>query len=268
MNYWKGFFSALVACSLAACMTVPISGRKAFNIVPMDLENSLGAQSYAEMLSKEKVSSDPKSNEIVTRVGQRIAAVANQPDYKWEFKVIDSNVQNAFCLPGGKIAVYKGLLPVAKNEAGLATVMSHEVVHAIARHGGQRISANLGLVGGMVALQATALKNNSNAQYIMAALGLGAQVGLMLPYGRSHETEADEVGQILMARAGYDPSESVHFWERFGETTKGAGAAVPEFLSTHPSSGKRVESLKEQLPKAQSEYNKASNKYGMGEAVQ
>ncbi|MEW6055840.1 MAG: M48 family metallopeptidase [Bdellovibrionota bacterium] len=259
------FLTLLLLLSFSACMTVPVSGRKAFNLIPEGIETSLGEQSFSSVLSKERESNDPRLNAIVTRVGQRIAAVSGRSDYNWEFKVIDSKEQNAFCLPGGKIAVYKGILSVAKNEAGLATVMSHEVVHAIARHGGQRISANLALVGGMVALENTALKNNPNGSYIMAALGLGTQVGLLLPYSRSHETEADEIGQVLMAQAGYDPAESIRFWQRFSEATK--GQSVPTFLSTHPSSQGRAENLREKLPAALQEYQRAPNQYSLGESI-
>lgn len=262
--YIRGIFAALFLCSLAACMTVPVSGRKAFNLIPEGVEKSMGAQSYSAMLEKERISNDARTNEFVRRVGARIAAVADKPDYSWEFKVIDSNVQNAFCLPGGKIAVYRGILPVTKNEAGLATVMAHEVTHAIARHGGQRISLQLGMIGGLVALQQTALKDNKNGLMIMALLGLGSQVGIALPYGRSQETEADEVGQTLMARAGYDPAESVAFWHRFAEVTK--GHSMPTLLSDHPSSESREENMRGRLPSAQAEYAKAQNHYGLGEA--
>lgn len=262
--FFVGALIVFAISSIVACMTVPVSGRQAFNIIPESMEMSLGEQSYTEVLKKEKISADAHYNAIVTRVGQRIAASADKPDYQWEFKVIDSNVQNAFCLPGGKIAIYRGILPVAKNEAGLATVIAHEVTHAIGRHGGQRISANIALVGGMVALQSTTLKDNKSGGYIMALLGLGTQVGIMLPYGRSQESEADEVGQILMARAGYDPAESVRFWNRFAQVTR--GQAPPAFLSDHPSSESREQDLRERLTQAQAEYAKAPNKYGVGES--
>ncbi len=263
MNHIACIISA-IPFLLVSCMTVPISERNAFNIIPESLELSLGAQSYEQMLSKEKISHDTRLNTIVSRVGSRIAAVSDRSDFKWEYKVIDSNVQNAFCLPGGKIAVYRGILPVTKNEAGLATVLGHEIAHAIARHGGQRISTSLAMTGGLAVLQSTALKENSNAPYIMAALGIGSQVGVMLPYGRMQESEADRIGQILMARAGYDPEESARFWKRFADATK--GHSVPTLLSDHPSSESREEDMRNQLPKAKEEYVKASNKYGLGES--
>ncbi|MGE4232258.1 MAG: M48 family metallopeptidase [Bacteriovoracia bacterium] len=249
---------------MLGCQTVPVSERKALNFIPESLEISLGNQSYDEVLKNEKISSEPHINALVTRVGKRIAAVSGRTDYEWEFKVIDSEVMNAFCLPGGKIAVYRGILPLAKNEAGLATVLGHEITHAIARHGGQRISANIAMVGGLVVLQGTVLEKNENAPMIMALLGLGSQVGVMLPYGRMQETEADEVGQILMAKAGYDPAESSRFWQRFGNISK--GSKVPELLSDHPSDEAREANMKDKLPRALTEYQKAPNHYGLGES--
>lgn len=260
---FNSFFLLLSLCVFQACMTVPVSGRKAFNLIPESLEKSLGEQSYTATISKEPLSQDKRLVEMVTKVGKRIAAVADKPDYQWEFKLIDKDVQNAFCLPGGKIAIYKGILPIAKNEAGLATVMAHEVVHAIARHGGQRISAGLGITAGIAALERTALKNNKNAPYIMAALGIAATGGIILPYSRMQESEADEIGQILMARAGYNPAESIAFWNRFGAVTK--GGSVPELLSTHPSSKSREENMKNHLPQAMKEYEKTLTKYDRGE---
>lgn len=251
--------------TIAACMTVPISGRKAFNLIPEAVEQSLGAQSYSSMLSKERVSGNQHYNEIVLRAGQRIAAVSGRSDFRWEFKVIESKEQNAFCLPGGKVAVYTGILPVMENEAGLAAVMGHEIAHALARHGGQRISASLAVMGGLVALQTTALKDNPNRNYIFAALGAGAAVGVILPYSRMQETEADEIGQVLMARAGYDPRESISFWQRFATAT--GGSKVPTFLSTHPSSTSRAENMQSKLSKAMEEYNRAPSKHGTGEKI-
>ena len=263
--YLKGFLAAISLSAIVACATNPITGKRSFVMVPESVEISMGEQSYSQVLRSEPISNDPKWNAIVTRVGQRIAAVANRPDYQWEFKVIASNVQNAFCLPGGKIAVYKGILPIAKNEAGLATVMSHEVVHAIARHGGQRISQGLLATGALIGLQQTALKDKDakTQALILGGLGAGLTVGVILPFSRGHESEADEVGQILMARAGYDPSESIQFWHRFAEVTK--GSSMPTFLSTHPSTTSREEAMREHLSAAQAEYAKAPNKYGIGE---
>lgn len=270
-NYFRGFIAAFVLSAIAACMTTPISGKHAFNLVPESQEISMGESAYQDVLKKEPISNDARLNAIVTRVGQRIAAVADKPEYHWEFKVIDKNIQNAFCLPGGKIAVYKGILPITKNEAGLATVMSHEVVHALARHGGQRMTQQMGTTFLMTGLALTLLKPNADEtpeqaqkkNLMIAALGAGATVGLILPFSRGNESEADESGQILMARAGYDPSESIKFWERFSEATK--GPSQPAFLSTHPASASRAQDLRERLPTAQAEYAKASTKFGLGD---
>ncbi len=264
--------AALMVGCLTACMTTPVSGRKALNVMPESEEISMGEAAYKDVLKKEKISHDPRLNAIVTRVGQRIAAVANKPEYKWEFVVLDSDVQNAFCLPGGKIAVYRGIIPVTKNEAGLATVMAHEVTHALARHGGQRITQNMELTVGMGIVQALLLRpgehdtaaDQQKRQMIMAGLGAGATVGIVLPFSRADETEADEVGQILMARAGYDPAESIRFWDRFSEATK--GQSPPAFLSDHPSSPSRAQDLRDRLPAAKAEYDRAPQHYGLGES--
>ncbi len=223
----------------------------------------MGKQSYSSVLGSEKLSTNAHLTEIITRVGQRIATQANRPDYAWEFKLIDKNEQNAFCLPGGKIAIYTGILPIAKNEAGLATVMAHEVTHAIARHGGQRMSLALASMGGLFLLQQTTLKDKDprTQGLILGALGAGLAVGVVLPYSRSHEIEADEVGQTLMAKAGYDPSESIHFWGRFATIAK---SNTPSLLSTHPSSQDRANNMKERLPASLRDYQAAPQQYGLG----
>ncbi|MBI3555792.1 MAG: M48 family metallopeptidase [Deltaproteobacteria bacterium] len=264
--------AAFTTCCVTACMTTPVSGRKALNIMPESEEIAMGESAYKDVLKKEKISHDSRLNAIVTRVGKRIAAVANKPEYQWQFVVIDSEVQNAFCLPGGKIAVYRGIIPITKNEAGLATVMAHEVTHALARHGGQRITQNMELSLGMGIIQALLLRPGENdtaadqqkRQMIMAGLGAGATVGIVLPFSRGDEAEADEVGQILMARAGYDPEESIRFWDRFSEATK--GQSPPAFLSDHPSSPSRAQDLRDRLPTAKTEYERAPQHYGLGDA--
>ncbi len=222
----------------------------------------MGEQAYSEVLKKERVSSNARWNEIVKRVGTRIAAAANKPEYKWEFKLIESKEQNAFCLPGGKVAIYTGILPVCQNEAALAAVMGHEVAHATARHGGQRISMALGTQIGLMGLSAILGGEETKEKGILlAALGLGSQVGVMLPFSRSNESEADEIGLVYMARAGYDPAEAPRFWDRFSQVSQGA---PPEFLSTHPASSSRKAALESQLPKANALYS-TSAKYGIGD---
>lgn len=252
----------LFILSLPACVTTPETGRQAFLLTSESQESQMGEQAYSEVLKKERLSSNAKWNEIVKRVGTRIAAAANKPDYKWEFKLIESKEQNAFCLPGGKVAIYTGILSVCQNEAALAAVMGHEVAHATARHGGQRVSVAMGTQLGLLGLSAILGGEQSQEKnMLLAALGIGSQVGVVLPFSRSNESEADEIGLVYMSRAGYDPAEAPRFWDRFSQVTKGA---PPEFLSTHPASANRKAALEAQLPKANALYSN-SPKYGIGD---
>ncbi len=258
----NGFLVVLCVLSFSACVTTPESGRQAFIITSENEESQMGLQAYSEVLKKEKVSSNARWNEIVQRVGARIAKSANKPEYQWEFKLLESKEQNAFCLPGGKVAIYTGILSVCQNEAALAAVMGHEVAHATARHGGQRMTVALGTQIGLVGFSAILGQNQSTEKnLLLAALGVGSQVGVMLPFSRSNESEADEIGLTYMARAGYDPKEAPRFWDRFSEVTKGS---PPEFLSTHPASQNRKAALEAQVSKANAIYA-GSPKYGIGE---
>ena len=208
----------------------------------------------------------PVHVELVNRVGQRIAAVAERPDYQWEFRVVATPQQNAYCLPGGKVTVHEGLLPVCANEAGLAVVMSHEIAHALARHGGERMSHSLAVQGVKHAVDyVTKDREERQRQMILQAYGIGTQYGVILPYSRKHENEADHMGLILMAKAGYDPSEAPQFWQRFAKAKE--GSKTPEFLSTHPSDEHRVENLTALLPDAQSVYEQCPAKFGLGEIL-
>lgn len=260
-RYWIGI--VLIAL-IAACTTTPVSKKKALILIPFDQEVSLGAQSYKEIVSKEKESTDARLTNMVVNIGRKIAAAAARdiPELEWEFKLIESEQQNAFALPGGKVAVYTGILPVAVNEAGLAAIMGHEVAHVVARHGAQRMSQQI-LVTGALSAAAVGLSGSSNKNMIMAALGLGTSVGVVLPFSRGNESEADEIGIVYMARAGYDPREAVRFWERFSSSKQ--GQAPPEFLSTHPSDQTRVNQLTKLLPNALKVYQKASPKLGLGQ---
>ena len=248
----------LALLALAACSTVPYTNRSQLMIMSAGEEAALGAQAYKEVLSQSKIEKDPRVNEVVLRVGKRIAAAADRPDFQWEFVVIDDPKQaNAFALPGGKVAVYTGMFPVAETEAGLATVMGHEVAHALARHGAERMSQATGIqVVGTAAAVALGASGTSGItqQVAMEAFGLGAQVGVMLPFGRQQESEADHIGLILMAKAGYDPAEAIGFWERMDE--RSGGGAPPEFLSTHPNHGTRAKQIAEWLPEANTYYSK------------
>jgi len=237
--------------ALAACQTVPITGRSQLQLLSEPEETRLGLQTYREILSKSRISRDPVANEMVTRVGTRIAAATGRTDYAWEFKVIDDNRQvNAFALPGGKVAVYTGLLPVARDDAGLAAVLGHEIAHVIARHGGERISQELLVQTGLTATMAALYRGDpQTVRSVGSLLGAGAAVGLVLPWSREQESEADHLGLIFMAKAGYDPHAALDLWHRMGEASRGSGEP-PEFLSTHPSHGTRLKQIEQWLPEA------------------
>ncbi len=259
----KSFFLFLIFLSflLISCVTNPETGRKAFLLISEGEEMALGNQAYQQVLSKSKLSHRKDWNEVLQRVGKRISQAANRPQFRWQFSLIDSPEKNAFCLPGGKVAVYTGILPILKNEAGMAAVIGHEVAHATLRHGGQRLSAQLGTQLGVLVLgQVLTGKESTQKQIILAALGLGVQVGVILPFSRANETEADEIGLRYMAKAGYDPNEAPLLWERFGAAEKGG---PPAFLSTHPASSSRQAFLKEQIPGVLPFYEK-SQKFGKG----
>ena len=259
----------LIACLVipsTACQKNPYTGRYQLLTVPKSYENNLGTQAYQQVLNdpKHKISQDPREVEPVKRVAARIIEAAKQSKYAdtakgfdWQVSVIkEDQTKNAFALPGGKIAVYTGIFPVAKNEAGLAAILGHEVVHALARHGAERMSqgvlAQVGLGAAAIALQTQGF-GPATSQAAMAALGAGAQVGVLLPFSRKHESEADYIGLLLAANAGYDPREAVHVWERM----EAAGGQQPsEFLSTHPSHGTRIKDLEEKTPEALAIYEK------------
>jgi predicted Zn-dependent protease len=222
-------------------------GRRSFNIVSDSEMNALGVDAYQEILAdarakKKLLSSQSEKYKIVEAIGLRIAK-ASGADFKWEFNVIDEpKTVNAFCLPGGKIAVYTGILPVAKTEAALAVVMGHEVAHATMRHGAERVSSQLA-VAGLATAADISLQDSENRKLWMGVLALGANFGVLLPYSRGHETEADSVGLKYAAKAGYDPRVAPGFWQRMG--AEGGGAPI-EFLSTHPDPENRSKSLERQ----------------------
>jgi predicted Zn-dependent protease len=251
----------LVSLGLSGCETNPYTGRSQLLMISVAQEMHLGAQAYSQVKNdpKVKLSQDPREIEPVKRVANRIIEAAKRSKYaemarqfQWEVVVIkDDKTMNAFALPGGKIAVYTGIFPVAKTEAGLAAVMGHEVVHALARHGAERMSqgqlTNAALQVASVAIGASG-SSPLLSQAAMAALGAGVQVGVLLPFSRSHESEADYVGLLLAADAGYDPREAVHLWERMEQLSGGGGPA--EFLSTHPGHNTRIQQLKKWMPEA------------------
>ncbi len=252
----------LLSWSLTGCTTTPVSGRSALILVPFSQEMQLGEQAFQQVLQKEKLSADKELSAVVERVGKRLSAVTNLPNLKWEFRLIESKQLNAFALPGGKTAIYTGMLPICKNEAGLAAVMGHEIAHVIARHGAQRMSQDMVVQAGM-ATAAISMADNSQRGMIMGALGLGAQLGVMLPFSRGMESEADEIGTIYMAKAGYDPAEAELFWRRFANIKTGS-KQPPEFLSTHPADSTRISQIRRLMPKAQAIYKRNPKKYGLG----
>ena len=257
----KYFIVGIFALGLVySCATNPITGEKNFNIVPNASLFPTSFQQYGTFLNENKVITGTADARKVETVGLRIKAAAEKyltylgqsqylQDYRWEYKLIDNKEVNAWCMPGGKIVVYSGILPVTLNDSGLATVMGHEVSHALANHGAQRMSASqlqqLGAVGVAVA---TGGKSEQTQQIWGQAYGLGSQFGVMLPFSRNHETEADKIGLTLMAIAGYNPEESITFWSRMA--AKSSGQAPPEFMSTHPSDATRIANLKVLIPEA------------------
>ena len=256
----------LAATLLVGCQSAPVTQRRQLLMMSSQRENEMGLTAYREVLKDEPLTKDEQMVEMVRRVGKRIAAVADRPDFDWEFNVIESETQNAFCLPGGKVAVFTGILPVCQNEAGLAVVMSHEIGHAIARHGGERMSLQTVQNTARDALKYVMQeKDDDTQQIILAAYGAGSQYGAILPYSRKHELEADHIGIMLMAKAGYDPSEAPEFWERFAASKDGQSPV--EFLSTHPSDARRSAALRALLPEALELYNSAPRKTGSGEPI-
>jgi predicted Zn-dependent protease len=241
---------ALALLAAIACQSVPLTGRHQIMLLPEGTELQMGLTSYREVLKKATVSSDPALNAQVTRVGQRIAAATGRRDYQWEFKVIEDKQVNAFCLPGGKVAVYTGILPVTRDDAGLAAVLGHEVSHAIARHGGERVSQGLLVQTGLAATQIALARNDpAVVQSVTSLLGAGAAVGLLLPWSRQQESEADHLGLIYMAKAGYHPSAARDLWIRMADLGRGQGRP-PAFLSTHPAPETRIKQIEAWIPEA------------------
>lgn len=245
---------ALFLILLVACTTAPYTGRSQLMLVSEGQEMSMGEEAYRHELRNSVLLRDYEAERIVRKVGERIARAANKPDYKWEFRVIDDpEMVNAFAVPGGKVAVYSGIFPVARDEAGLAVVLGHEVAHALLRHAGERMSQGQLLGAGLAIAGASGI----NPQ-LLQVFGMGASVGLILPFSRSQESEADQVGLTLMAKAGYDPRVSLGVWERMEKKESGRErGAPPEFLSTHPGYETRVQRLREYIPEALTHYRPA-----------
>jgi predicted Zn-dependent protease len=257
---------ASLLIGLGACTKVALTGRNQLNIIPDSEMMSMSYRQYALVLKESKLSADSAQVERVRRVGARIQRAVEGyfaglgqsgklKDYRWEFNLIESDEPNAWCMPGGKVAFYTGILPICRDDAGIAVVMGHEVAHAVAEHGAERMShALLAQMGGMALSAAVAEQPEQTQALWMGAFGLGAQFGVLLPFSRTQESEADHLGLIFMAKAGYDPQAAVEFWQRM--SAKG-GAAPPEFLSTHPSDDTRIRKIQEHLPEALGMYRPA-----------
>jgi len=251
----KAVGTALFAVLLAmACSTVPVTGRRQLDLVPSDQIMAMSAEQYQKFMAEHEVITGTDDARMVKRVGERISsAVKNYlagkgksdilAGYKWEFNLVNDPSVNAWAMPGGKVVVYTGILPVAQNENGLATVMGHEVAHAVAQHGNERMSQGL-----LTHSQNPSQTNN----LFMAAYGMGTQIGVLLPYSRLQESEADQLGLIFMAMAGYDPRQALGFWQRMAAQSK--GGSPPEFLSTHPAHDTRIERIEKYLPEAMKYY--------------
>jgi predicted Zn-dependent protease len=255
---------------IVSCSTVPVTGRRQLNLISDSTVLPMSAQQYGEFLNSQKVIRNTKEAAMVQRVGRRIQDAVERyfarqnmaealKGYAWEFNLVESKEVNAWCMPGGKVVVYAGILPLAGDEAGLAVVMGHEIAHAIAKHGNERMSqALLAQLGGTALSTALESYPEQTKAIWMAAFGVGAQVGILLPYSRLQESEADRLGLIFMAMAGYDPNTAPRFWNRMA-AEKG-GAAPPAFLSTHPSDQARIEKIKAEIPEAMKYYERDRGK--------
>ena len=253
---WKRCLLPLSLLILAGCATVPITGRSQLLIVPESEEIAMGEEAYRHILRESALSRHPEALRIVRKVGRKIARVADKPRYNWEFSVIDDPERvNAFAVPGGKVAVYTGMFPVVQDEAGLAVVLGHEVAHALARHPGERMSQDMFFQLGGLGLSAALGSNPGLANQVLQVYGLGTQVGVVLPFGRGQESEADRIGLILMAKAGYDPRVALKVWERMEKQDRAKGEGFPpEFLSTHPGYETRTRQLRSWIPEAMKHY--------------
>jgi len=262
----KTVYMILVLFIFPACATVPLSGRSQLDLIPQQTMLSTSFTQYDEFLKQNKKSPDKQKTEQVKKVGRRIQAAVEDyfreknmsnmiSGYAWEFNLVENDEMNAWCMPGGKVVVYSGILPITKDENGLAVVMGHEIAHAVARHGNERMSQSLIAQLGGVALNVAMKDKPAETRMLWtSAYGAGTQVGVLLPFSRLHESEADQLGLIFMSMAGYDPETAVDFWSRMA--SKQGGKSMPEFLSTHPSDETRISKIRSQLPEAKKYYRK------------
>lgn len=244
---------------IQACSTVPLIGRKQVSLLPESNMVEMSLTSYSQFLKENKLSDNKVQTDIVKQVGARVSAAVEKylkdngfsdrvADFKWEFNLVENKEPNAWCMPGGKVVFYTGILPLTQNDAGVAVVMGHEIAHAVARHGNERMSQQMLVQFGGIALsEAIKTKPEQTQAIFQTAYGLGSQLGIMLPYSRQHEYEGDKLGLIFMAMAGYDPHEAEGFWTRMAANSSGK---TPEFLSTHPVEKNRIEAIRNFMPEA------------------
>jgi len=259
MKTFEWIWIIVLSLFLVQCATVPITGRKQLIMMPESEMLSMSLTSYNDFLKENKLSANVADSRRVKEVGEKIAQavetyLASQgmeslvKDYQWEFNLVQSKEVNAWCMPGGKVVVYEAILPICKNDDALAVVMGHEIAHAIARHGNERMSQQMMVQAGSTAAAYVLKDKPEQTQALLgAAIGLGANYGVMLPFSRKHELEADRLGLIFMTMAGYDPEEAIPFWTRMANAA-GAGQKPPEFMSTHPSDAHRIAQIEALLP--------------------
>lgn len=266
MNNKKICVYLIIAAALILqyCATVPVTGRKQLNIIPGSTMLSMSFEQYDQVLKSSELSQNKQQTQMVKQVGARIQQAVEQyfteknmtaelKNYAWEFNLVEGEEANAWCMPGGKVVVYTGILNITQDETGLAVVMGHEIAHAIAGHGNERMSQGLLTdLGGMALMVALEEQPEQTKQLWMTAFGAGAQYGVLLPYSRLHESEADQLGLIFMAMAGYDPNKAVDFWQRMSAMKE--GQSPPEFMSTHPSDETRIKKIKAAIPEAMKYY--------------
>ncbi len=263
-RYWKkqllsaGLIAGLLITE--SCSTVPLTGRRQLSLVPASEINAMSFQQYEQVLDTSRISTNEEWKNMVHSAGRRISKAVeaymreigesdNVEGFKWEFNLLAEDIVNAWAMPGGKVAFYEGIMPIAQNETGVAVVMGHEIAHAIANHGAERMSLGLAQQLGGATLQAALSQQPQLTQQLaMTAFGVGSQVGVQLPYSREHESEADRLGLMFMAKAGYDPREAPDFWQRM--QAKDSGPRPPEFLSTHPNPDTRIRKLNKYMDEA------------------
>jgi predicted Zn-dependent protease len=263
MNKVSAFSLVLVIFILTRCSSVPLTGRKQLAMLPESEMITMGLASYQEFMKENPVSTDKVNAAIVSEVGKNLTTAVETflksnglesrlDGYAWEFSLVASDLPNAFCIPGGKVVIYSGIIPFTAGRNGLAVVISHEIAHAVARHGNERMSQQMLVqLGGIALSEAIKGKPDETRSIYNTVYGIGIQVGVLLPYSREHEYEADKLGLIFMAMAGYDPQSAIVFWEKMSSA---GGAKPPEFLSTHPSDAARIEAIRKSLPEAMRYY--------------